>query len=212
MLALFNFAKQTRLFTGFFEPAEGLFESFVIANTDQCHLKSPSLLGLVDLRSPPGVTKPMPSDNDFNFMRHALELAARAAVKGEVPVGALVVYDNQVIAEAYNERETRPSALAHAEILALERATQKLGRWRLSGCTLYVTLEPCVMCAGALVQSRVDRVVYGAKDPKAGAVESLYQVLSDVRLNHRPEVSGGILKEDCGTILSEFFKRKRERP
>lgn len=151
----------------------------------------------------------MPSDNDFNFMRHALELAAQAAEAGEVPVGAVVVHDNQVIAEAYNERETRPSALAHAEILALERATEKLGRWRLSGCTLYVTLEPCVMCAGALVQARVDRVVYGATDPKGGAVESLYQVLADSRLNHRPDVKAGVLAPECGTLLSDFFKRRR---
>ncbi len=152
----------------------------------------------------------MPSDNDFNFMRHALELAARAAEKGEVPVGALVVCDNQVIAEAYNERETRPSALAHAEILALERATEKLGRWRLSGCTLYVTLEPCVMCAGAIVQARLDRVVYGAQDPKGGAVESLYQVLADSRLNHRPIVEAGVMATECGSVLTEFFKKRRQ--
>src|SRR5262245_51046419 len=120
----------------------------------------------------------MTQEQDFNYMRKALELAAVAASKGEVPVGAVVVCDNQVIAEAYNEREGQPSALAHAELLALERATQKLGRWRLTGCTLYVTLEPCVMCAGALVQARVDRVVYGATDPKGGAVESLYKVLA----------------------------------
>ncbi len=152
----------------------------------------------------------MTQDQDFNFMRKALELAATAAARGEVPVGALVVHDNQVIAEGYNERESRPSALAHAELLALERATIKLGRWRLLGCTLYVTLEPCVMCAGAIVQSRVDRVVYGAADPKAGAVESLYKVLSDERLNHRPLVTGGVMSAECGSILSEFFKQKRQ--
>src|SRR5262245_41418476 len=138
-------------------------------------------------------------------MRRALDLALLAGAQGDVPVGALVVCDNQVIAEAYNEREGRPSALAHAELLALERATSKLGRWRLTGCTLYVTLEPCVMCAGALVQSRVDRVVFGALDPKAGAVESLYKILSDARLNHRPEVVGGVLDAECGRILSDFF-------
>lgn len=147
--------------------------------------------------------------NDEFYMRRALELAARAADLGEVPVGALVVCDNQIISEAYNERESRPSALAHAELTALAAACEKLKRWRLTGCTLYVTLEPCVMCAGALVQSRVDRVVYGARDPKAGAVESLYQVLADSRLNHRPEVTPGILGEDCGKILSEFFRRRR---
>lgn len=151
----------------------------------------------------------MISDTDFNFMRKALEQASMAAAKAEVPVGAVVVHNNQVIAEAYNERESLPSALAHAEILALEKATKALGRWRLTGCTLYVTLEPCVMCAGAIVQSRVDRVVYGAKDPKAGAVESLYQVLSDARLNHRPMLTSGVMAEECGQILSEFFRRKR---
>ncbi len=148
--------------------------------------------------------------NDEIYMRRALEFAAYAAGLGEVPVGALVVCDNQVISAAYNERETKPSALAHAELTALSMACEKLGRWRLSGCTLYVTLEPCVMCAGALVQSRVDRVVYGARDPKAGAVESLYKVLGDTRLNHRPAVTGGVLGEECGRILSEFFRRRRE--
>jgi tRNA(adenine34) deaminase len=143
-------------------------------------------------------------------MRKALELAALAGAKGEVPVGALIVCDNQVIAEAYNERELRPSSLAHAELLVLEKATAKLGRWRLTGCTLYVTLEPCVMCAGALVQARVDRVVFGATDPKAGAVGSLYNILSDARLNHRPEVCGGVLAAECGAILSEFFRQKRK--
>ena len=147
--------------------------------------------------------------NDEFYMRRALELAARAAELGEVPVGAVVVCDNQIISEAYNERELKPSALAHAELTALAAACQSLKRWRLTGCTLYVTLEPCVMCAGALVQSRVDRVVYGARDPKAGAVESLYKVLADQRLNHRPEVTAGVLGEDCGKILSEFFRRRR---
>lgn len=152
----------------------------------------------------------MNNDQDIVFMRRALELAAQAADQGEVPVGALIVHNNQIISEAYNKRETKPSALAHAELMVLEEACAKLGRWRLTGCTLYVTLEPCVMCAGALVQSRVDRVAYGARDPKAGAVESLYQVLSDTRLNHRPEVCGGILGGECGQVLSDFFKRRRQ--
>lgn len=146
---------------------------------------------------------------DANLMRRALELAQKAGALGEVPVGALIVFENQIISEAYNERETRPSALAHAEISAIEQACRHLGRWRLSECTLYVTLEPCVMCAGALVQARVDRVVYGARDVKAGAVESLYQVLEDPRLNHRPQVVGGILAQECGEILSAFFKARR---
>jgi tRNA(adenine34) deaminase len=147
---------------------------------------------------------------DYGFMRQALDLAARAAAAGEVPVGAVVVHENTVIAAAYNERERLNSALAHAEITALTLACEKLGRWRLSGCTLYVTLEPCVMCAGALVQSRVERVVYGARDPKGGAVESLYQVLADARLNHRPRAQGGVLGEECGQVLSAFFAARRK--
>ncbi len=151
----------------------------------------------------------MITERDNEYMRRALGLAHHAAGLGEVPVGALIVHENVVIAEAYNERESRPSALAHAEISAVGEACRKLGRWRLSGCSLYVTLEPCVMCAGALVQARVDRVVYGARDPKAGAVESLYQVLEDARLNHRPQVDGGVLADECGKMLSDFFKARR---
>ena len=142
-------------------------------------------------------------------MRRALELAARAGSLGEVPVGALIVHENRIISEAYNERESKPSALAHAELTVIADACAKLKRWRLTDCTIYVTLEPCVMCAGALVQARVSRVVYGARDPKAGAVESLYQVLSDSRLNHRPEVKGGLLGEECGQILIDFFRQRR---
>lgn len=151
----------------------------------------------------------MISAEDINFMRRALELAKQAGSLKEVPVGALVVFENRVISEAYNLREGRPSALAHAEIDAISGASKVLNRWRLTGCTLYVTLEPCVMCAGALVQARVDRVVYGASDPKAGGVESLYKILSDERLNHRPQVEGGVLREECGEILSAFFRAKR---
>lgn len=146
---------------------------------------------------------------DIDYMRQALKLATQAGELGEVPVGAVLVHENQVIAEAYNLRESRPSALAHAELMVLQAGCEKLGRWRLTGCTLYVTLEPCVMCAGALVNARVDRVVYGARDPKAGAVESLYQVLGDQRLNHRPEVEGGVLGDECGKILSDFFRARR---
>lgn len=152
----------------------------------------------------------MNNEQDYSFMRQALNLAARAGELGEVPVGALIVHDSAVIAEAYNERESKPSALAHAELTALSQASARLGRWRLTGCTLYVTLEPCVMCAGALVQARVDRVVFGASDPKGGAVESLYQVLSDSRLNHRALVTGGVLAEECGQMLSEFFLKRRQ--
>ncbi|MGE3680109.1 MAG: tRNA adenosine(34) deaminase TadA [Bdellovibrionales bacterium] len=149
--------------------------------------------------------------HDADFMRQALSLAARAASQGEVPVGALVVYENNIVSEAYNERETRTSAVAHAELIAISRACEGLRRWRLTGCTLYVTLEPCLMCAGAAVLARLDRVVYGAQDPKAGAAESLYTVLNDARLNHRPQVTRGVLAEECGEILSTFFRNKRNR-
>ena len=151
----------------------------------------------------------MISPADISYMRQALDLADHAATLGEVPVGALLVVDSEVIARAYNERESRPSALAHAEISVIQAACAALGRWRLSGGTLYVTLEPCLMCAGAIVQARVDRVVYGARDPKAGAVESLYRVLEDPRLNHRPEVVGGVLGDECGHRLSQFFRDRR---
>lgn len=151
----------------------------------------------------------MNNTQDEVYMRQALIQAGCAAVKGEVPVGAVIVYENRIIAEAYNERESLPSALAHAELTVIREACKELGRWRLTGCTLYVTLEPCVMCAGAIVNARVDRVVYGAPDPKAGAVKSLYEVLSDQRLNHRPEVQGGVLASECGEILSTFFKNRR---
>ena len=142
-------------------------------------------------------------------MARALELAKECAAEGEIPVGAVVVHEGRIIAEARNEKERSANALHHAEILAIERASKALGRWRLTGCTLYVTLEPCVMCAGALVQTRVDRVVFGCTDPKAGAVVSLYNVLSDVRLNHRPLVTGLILEADCRQVLRDFFQLRR---
>ncbi len=149
------------------------------------------------------------AEKDEFWMRKALELAKDAALADEVPVGVVIVCDDELVSVAYNLRESAASATAHAEILAVDLACKKLGRWRLNDCTMYVTLEPCVMCAGALVQSRVARVVYGASDPKGGAVESLYQVLSDSRLNHQPLVVGGVLADECGKILSDFFRKKR---
>lgn len=143
-------------------------------------------------------------------MHEALKLAGAAAQIGEVPVGAVVVFKGEVVGRGQNRRESEKQATHHAEILAIEEACRQLGRWRLESCTLYVTLEPCVMCAGAIVNSRIERVVYGAKDPKGGAVESLYQILSDSRLNHRPEVLGGVLASDCGQILSDFFRERRK--
>jgi tRNA(adenine34) deaminase len=142
-------------------------------------------------------------------MQKALELARRAEEQGEVPVGALVVRDNQVISEAYNLREKNKKSTAHAELLAIEAACEKLGAWRLQNCCLYVTLEPCLMCAGAIVQSRLPQVVFGARDPKGGAVVSLYESLTDSRLNHRVQVRSGLLEEECSVILSRFFKARR---
>lgn len=140
-------------------------------------------------------------------MRLALAEAVRAAESADVPVGAVVLApDGSVIARGHNEREATGDPTAHAEVLAVRRAAERLGRWRLSGCTLVVTLEPCTMCAGALVQSRVDRVVYGARDEKAGAAGSLWDVVRDRRLNHRPEVIEGVLADECADLLTEFFR------
>ncbi|MET7910219.1 tRNA adenosine(34) deaminase TadA [Streptomyces avermitilis] len=142
-------------------------------------------------------------------MRLALAEAVRAAESADVPVGAVMLdQDGSVIARGHNEREATGDPTAHAEVLAVRRAAERLGRWRLSGCTLVVTLEPCTMCAGALVQSRVDRVVYGARDEKAGAAGSLWDVVRDRRLNHRPEVIEGVLADECAGLLTEFFRER----
>ncbi|MCC7070577.1 MAG: nucleoside deaminase [Deltaproteobacteria bacterium] len=150
-------------------------------------------------------------DVDEAQLRRCLALAHEAAAQGEVPVGALVLHQGVVVGEGYNRRELDRDPLAHAELRALAQAASTLGRWRLSGCTLYVTLEPCFMCAGALVNARVDRLVYGAADPKAGAVRSLGAVCSDARLNHRLQITSGVLEDECGAVLSAFFARLRER-
>lgn len=147
---------------------------------------------------------------DEQWMKKAVELAKKAAAKGEVPIAALVVGPEGLLSFAINTRERQQTPLGHAELLALHKAAQKRKSWRLSDCTLYVTLEPCVMCAGAIQQSRISRVVYGAADPKGGAVDSLYQVLNDSRLNHEVEVEPGILKKDCANLLQDFFKSRRE--
>ncbi|MEU6123559.1 tRNA adenosine(34) deaminase TadA [Streptomyces sp. NPDC047123] len=143
-------------------------------------------------------------------MRRALAEAGLAAAGGDVPVGAVVLSPDgtTVLAAGHNEREAVGDPTAHAEVLALRRAAAALGEWRLSGCTLVVTLEPCTMCAGALVQSRVDRVVYGARDEKAGAAGSLWDVVRDRRLNHRPEVVHGVLAEECAAQLTDFFRNR----
>ena len=149
------------------------------------------------------------TDEDIFFMRRAMELAAVAEAMDEVPVGALVVRDGQIISEAYNTRETSKCATHHAEILAIERACEALGGWRLPGVTLYVTMEPCAMCAGAIVNARVPRVVYGAPDLRFGAFGSLID-LAAVPLNHTPEVIGGVLRDENVEILQRYFKTKRE--
>jgi tRNA(adenine34) deaminase len=148
---------------------------------------------------------------DDYFMRLALREAERARELGDVPIGAVVVRAGEVIATGRNERELRQDPTAHAEILALREAAVADGSWRVLEATLYVTLEPCAMCAGAIVLARVPRVIYGASDPKAGAAGSVLDVLSEPRLNHRPEVEGGVLGEECGAMLSEFFASRRER-
>ena len=142
-------------------------------------------------------------------MRLALQEAELAMREDEVPVGAVIVHEDRVIASAHNQREQLRDPTAHAEMIALTQAAAALGSWRLEGCTLYVTLEPCPMCAGAILQARVPFVVWGAADPKAGAVESLYKLFEDPRLNHRVEHTGRVLAPECGAILSDFFRGKR---
>ena len=142
-------------------------------------------------------------------MRVAIEAARIAEDNGDVPIGAVIVYKNQIIGRAYNQREQLNDPTAHAEIVALTQAAAALENWRLNGCTMYVTLEPCPMCAGALVLSRMDRLVYGCDDPKAGACGSLYNIVGDERLNHRLEVASGVLAEQCSRQLQEFFAKRR---
>lgn len=142
-------------------------------------------------------------------MRLALEEAGRALEHDDVPIGAVLVSGDEVVAAAHNERELRSDPTAHAEVLALRAAAEKLGTWRLSGSTLYVTLEPCPMCAGALVLARIARLVYGPPDPKAGAAYSLYNIVSDPRLNHQMEVTPDVLSEECAALLGAFFAGRR---
>ena len=146
---------------------------------------------------------------DEYFMRLALREAERAQEHEDVPIGAVVAHDGEVIAAAHNERELRQDPTAHAEMIALREAAKTLGTWRVLEAVLYVTLEPCAMCAGAIVLARVPRVVFGASDPKAGACGSVLDVVGEPRLNHRPEVAGGLLAGECGALLSEFFASRR---
>ncbi len=146
---------------------------------------------------------------DEYFMRLAMREAERASEHADVPIGAVVVREGEVVAAAHNERELRQDPVAHAEIIALRQAAQAGGSWRVLDAVLYVTLEPCAMCAGAIILARVPRVVYGASDPKAGACGSVLDVLSEPRLNHRPEVAGGLLAQESGEMLSGFFASRR---
>lgn len=148
-------------------------------------------------------------DPDHDGMMQAIRQAKLAFQADEVPVGAVILRDGRVLAQAHNGREQLRDPTAHAEMLAITQAASSLSDWRLEGCTLFVTLEPCPMCAGAILLARIPRVVFGATDPKAGAVESLYRLLDDPRLNHRCEIVSGIMADECGSLLTEFFAAKR---
>jgi len=150
-----------------------------------------------------------PREVDERYMRMALDAALVAEENGDVPIGTVIVHENRIIAKAYNQREQLKDPTAHAEIIALTQAATALGMWRLHGCTIYVTLEPCPMCAGALVLARLDRLVYGCPDPKTGACGSLYDIVRDGRLNHRLEVTAGVLAQDGAGLLQDFFQQRR---
>ena len=144
-------------------------------------------------------------------MKEAIKEAKKAELIDEVPIGCVIVKDDKVIARGHNVRETKKTPLGHAEIIAIDKASKKLGAWRLQDCDMYITLEPCIMCAGAIIQSRIKHVYYGAKDPKGGAIESSINVLEAKNINHHPEIASGILEEECSNIISQYFKRKREK-
>lgn len=148
---------------------------------------------------------------DERFMAIAIQEAYKAKRINEVPIGAVIVQQNKIIAKGYNIRETSQLALSHAELIAIQKANQKLGSWRLEDCTLYVTLEPCQMCAGAIVQARIKRVVFGASDPKAGCAGTLMNLLDDSRFNHRVELTDGVLAKECGELLTNFFRELRKK-
>lgn len=148
---------------------------------------------------------------DEYYMREAIQEALKAKALTEVPIGAVIVMEGEIISRAHNLRETEQSAIAHAEVLAIEQACQATGSWRLENATLYVTLEPCPMCSGAIILSRVKRVVYGASDPKGGCVGTLMNLLQDDRFNHQSDVTSGVLAEECGELLSDFFRGIREK-
>ena len=153
----------------------------------------------------------MENNQDIKFMQMAIEEARKAEAIGEVPIGAIIVYEGEVISKAHNLRETEQSAVAHAELLAIEKACKKMQTWRLEEATLYVTLEPCAMCSGAIILSRIPKVVYGATDPKGGCAGTFMNLLQDSRFNHQSEIVSGVLAEECGMLLSTFFQELRSR-
>ena len=157
------------------------------------------------------MSKPAPTAVDLVMMRRAIALGQRAAEEGEVPIAAVIYEGETCIAEGWNRRENDHDASAHAEIVAIRKAGLLRGQWRLHGLSMAVTLEPCPMCAGALVNARLERVIFGASDPKAGACRTLYEIPTDTRLNHRLEVIGGVLEHECVTLLQEFFAHRRSR-
>ncbi|WP_420489572.1 tRNA adenosine(34) deaminase TadA [Neobacillus niacini] len=150
-------------------------------------------------------------NSDEFYMREAINEARKAESLAEVPIGAIIIMDGKVISRAHNLRETNQNAVAHAELLAIEQACQETGSWRLENATLYVTLEPCAMCSGAIILSRVKRVVYGAADPKGGCAGTFMNLLQDQRFNHQCEVVSGVLAAECGQLLSDFFRQLREK-
>ena len=149
--------------------------------------------------------------SDEYYMKEAIKEAKKAEVLAEVPIGAIIVMDGRIISRAHNLRENKQSAVAHAELLAIEHACKETGSWRLENATLYVTLEPCAMCSGAIILSRVDRVVYGAADPKGGCAGTFMNLLQDERFNHQSKVTSGVMETECGQLLSDFFRQLRER-
>ncbi len=148
---------------------------------------------------------------DTHYMKLALRQAKRAIKYGEVPIGCVIVCDGEIVGTGYNKRNTKKTTLAHAELIALDRASRKLGDWRLEGCTMYVTLEPCQMCAGAIVQSRIDRVVIGTMNPKAGCAGSILNILQMKEFNHQVDITTGVLEKECTDLLQSFFKELRIR-
>lgn len=151
------------------------------------------------------------TNNDQTYMELAIEEANKAGQLGEVPIGAVIVHEGEIIARAHNLRETSQNAVTHAELSAIQIACEKLRSWRLEDTVLYVTLEPCPMCAGAILQSRIPRIVYGARDPKGGCVHTFYELLSDSRFNHQCEVTEGVLADECGALLTDFFRELRRK-